>query len=750
SNAGEKSAASEQNGINPMTRNASLGLRTYIDELDNNLQRSNYVISQFLGPNANRKDDGNFNQSENPHVFNLVLSVSIQHFLHGDDVEGDLPPNKRKLFGLVISGEEERGVFDAVKSPHLRLHVAKDDNRCLQDIILDAEVVALVLEKSAEYIVSGATTGKHEVVGADPYPEPKGFGDLMCKMAQLQNTPLIKRGGLFGLRAKDAAPKEIYTKLSESLINVSKRIRHSLLWLDLHKKTDDQQTGVKISAEIKHLFNGQLRSRGGSRELEMDSMTESMLQSRWSSYGLVIHNRSTKGSPQLLNASIISRACALFINCFYDRDFNWLDELTKQVHSQKGQSVYDLAAEIITSQIFKEVIWAREQTRYKDSKMDAQDSAKIQGTQTLMLKGLDQAQQIPETSRLCQIATTQLDPRNTLKDEHPLSLRYIDPYLGVSSISQLLLKKGSNNPEQVFPETALKGIPNILAPMLLQRWRLACFTETTGNQKQEALDINSNSDSPRSTTYGIYLHARRVIEAAFWVLFTQNKSVKLVDKDLNNTNTPFDLLVTRELIPHHLDLPHHFIQFAEGDKKDKNIFINDPEAGWYLAANYEARSFMAQIMPELPSVKYGDSKLDAMWRGKIQAEKDKKPSKGTYEANMIHAFALYLSKMVDELESDAINTPLWYPAVKELASELTTKVNGLSDTVSPLKTLGSIQLMVNRAVATYQISTPTAISRLKNLFIERPVYFYSRESQNSDGVRWQRGWPLKGEAWQYI
>lgn len=749
SNAGEKSAASEQNGINPMTRNASLGLRTYIDELDNNLNRSNYVISQFLGPTANRKDDGNFNQAENPHVFNLMLSVSVQHFLHGDDVEGQLPPNKRKLFGLIVTDQEEHGVFDAITSPHLRLHVAKDDNRCLQDIILDAEAVALVLEKSAEYILSGATTGKHAVVGADPYPEPKGFGDLMCKMAQLQNTPLIKRGGLWGVGAKEAAPREIYLKLSESLIEVSKRIRHSLLWLDLHKKTDDQPSGVKISAEIKHLFNGQLISRGGHRELEMHIANEQMLQTRWSSYGLEVYNRSIKGSPQLLKASVISKACALFINCFYDTDFNWLDELTRQHHNQKGQSIYDLAAEIITSQIFKEVIKAREQSRQKAFKKDAQDSAKIQRPQTLMLKGLDQAQQLPETSRLCQIATTQLDPKNALKEEHPLSLRHIDPYLGVSSISQLLPKKGSNNAEHVFPETALKGIPNILAPMLLQRWRLACFTETTGNQKQEALDVNSHSDSPRSTTYGIYLHARRILEAAFWVLFTQNKSVKLTQKDISNTGSPFDLLVKRELKPHHLDLPNHFIQFAEGDKKGHNVFINDPETGWYLAANYSARAFMAQIMPELPSVKYGDSKLDAMWRGKVQAE-TKEPFKGTYEANMIHAFALYLTKIVEELKPNAGKIPLWYPALKELAAELTTKVKGLSDTTSPVQIMGTIELMQDGSPQSYRVVTPKAINALKGLFIEQPVYFYSRNDQASEEFRWQRVWPLKGEAWQYI
>ena len=174
--------------------------------------------------------------------------------------------------------------------------------------------------------------------------------------------------------------------------------------------------------------------------------------------------------------------------------------------------------------------------------------------------------------------------------------------------------------------------------------------------------------------------------------------VNSTQKDISNTGSPFDLLVKRELKPHHLDLPNHFIQFAEGDKKGHNVFINDPETGWYLAANYSARAFMAQIMPELPSVKFGDSKLDAMWRGKVQAE-TKEPFKGTYEANMIHAFALYLTKIVEDLKPNSQNP--FMAALKELAAELTTKVKGLSDTTSPVQSVGAIELSL------IHISEPT-------------------------------------------
>ena len=743
SNASDKSAAREHAGINPMTRNASLGLRTYINELESSLTRSNYVISQFLSQNnIPRKDNGNFNQSENPHVFNLILATSIQHFLHGDGVKTQFEASsKRKLFGLIATGEEAHGVFDALSSAHLRFRVAKDDNRCLQDMVLDAEVMALALEKGAEYIKPGAD--QFSVKGGGKYVEPQGLRELLCKVASLERVTLIKRGGMLGMGAKEVAPDEVYKKLTDSLLKVAQIARQSLLWLDNHKKTDDHPTGVKISAAIQHLFEGRLVAKGGHRELEMQAASEQMLDSRWGAYQLKIANKQAGGTVLPERTPKISQAFTLFTNIFCKSEFSFLDELNKQMDSQRGASVYDLAAQIMAGQVYEEVIAARNESRQKEYKNDIQDSQILSASKILMLKGLDQSEQTPETSRLCRVSAEKLDPKNALKDEHPLSLRRIDPYLGVKSISQLLTQKGAKEPELVFPETALKGIPNILAPMLLQQWRLACFE----HGKQPALVANSPGESPRSTPYGIYLHGRRIVEAGFWLLFTRDRRVKLIE-----TNTDgIDQLVKNELRRKGQEAPRYMIQLNEGEYKGQAILVNDPQTGWYLAANVAARKFLASIMPELPSVKYGDSQLDAMWRGKIQAEKTR-PDKDSYDANLIQVFAEYLRRTIQQSDVNQSNLPLWHHALKDLTDELESKVNGLIDSAkgrSEFDVVGNIILSNSTGVSSYVVETPRQIQYLQGLFIPKPVYFHTRDPLSKE-LQWQRVWPLKGEAWQYV
>ena len=128
SSIGDKSAARKQGDISPMTRNASLGLRTYITELEGNAH-SDYVIAQFLGDKPARRDNGNFNQHENTHVFNLMLATAVQQFF-----ERPLARTKGKLLAFVAKGREQQGVVNAASSAHLRLYTG-DNCRTLQELI---------------------------------------------------------------------------------------------------------------------------------------------------------------------------------------------------------------------------------------------------------------------------------------------------------------------------------------------------------------------------------------------------------------------------------------------------------------------------------------------------------------------------------------------------------------------------------------------------------------------------------------
>ena len=491
---GNQSAASSKDGIDPMTRNSALGLRTYLDELTT-LQRANYVVAQFSGPKAVRADDGNFNQTENKHVFNLVLATSIQHFLHGDDVDGAKEGTKeRKLFGLLASNtEESNGIFNARTSPHLRVRVGENDNRSLEDLILDAEIVALALEKGAEYILPGKEQFK--VKGATAHKEPVMLRDLLKEVASQTATPTVKRGVI--LKLLEVAPDAVYKKLFASMTELAVTLRRSLLWLDAHKISKENPAGIKLKPVI-HLFAVN----------DFSPIDEIALKARWDAYGLKV--RSKDGNTDLRSSPPRAQAFSLFLNIFSSAN-NLDEELRKALVHQEGEDPYKVTAQLLAAHVYKEVIEARNEARHKEFQLDNVDKRPVDGDTSVMLRGNVDVGQNPETSRLCHISGRL--SKNSFEDEHPLNLRLIDPYYGVSSIDVLLKGAKKDGGGQVFPETAIKGIPNILAPMFLQKWRLECGEIQSSGQKKSL--VGQLSEAPSSTSYGLYLHGRRVIEAPF-------------------------------------------------------------------------------------------------------------------------------------------------------------------------------------------------------------------------------------------
>lgn len=142
---GRTSAARAEADVDPKARNSSLGLHEYLDELSGKtyagvpgLKKSTYAFVQAMEhwPEEKRIDDGNFDQSENRHVLNLVQASAVQAFLGLG--EGGAPNGE--LYSLkTTSAAENRGLFDAASSPHMRFWAGKNDSRQLVDLIADAE-----------------------------------------------------------------------------------------------------------------------------------------------------------------------------------------------------------------------------------------------------------------------------------------------------------------------------------------------------------------------------------------------------------------------------------------------------------------------------------------------------------------------------------------------------------------------------------------------------------------------------------
>lgn len=749
----DKSAAGTDNGINPMQRNAMLGLRTYLDE-SKKFKKSNYVISQFVIDKTQtlpeREDNGNFNQHETKHIYNLVLANSIQHFLSNDNPSLDdafkaptldNPEQGRHILGLLLGEEERKGIFDATTSPHLRLHIAKDDNRSLQNVFMDANMTAFVLEKAAEAIKAASVSDKQEMKvksGDEASPAPEGFKNLLEAISVALGKEVKKTPKFFGLGkivGKDDKIRtfqiDVYIGLANSLIHIATRLSESISWLYDHKvdSNTNQKTGFQFTPP---------------------NLTKEW-ETNWQHYGFKNMIRRSKNIPIIHNDGAednknkTAQAFFLFENIFFDgheknrKGYTAKFDLENAIKAQPQKTAYDIAAELITKQIFEEVRAVRSITLITD----IQDNQTDKRTK-LMLKN----DVMKQHTKAQQSLTARLATVEGLYQDIQSDYEMLDPYLGIprNGIEQLRAKT------IIFPETALKGIPNIIAPLLLQKWRLDLFDKNQETWKVSSPSPLTADDSLFSTEYGVYLHARRIIEAAFWLLFTSNTSVKLETLS-DSSQDLFSELLKEELDKFNTLKPLKFyIQSNDSKTKGMPLFLYDDKMGWYLAANKTARQFLAEVMPELPSVKYGHSKLDSLWRGEeYQTKPTAKPE--TYDTGVINAFLGYLQQISNNPQL-AENKPTWLKACDDLIRDLEGKgfISAdlknvrLEDSKEPLPLLGQ---KVGITLKTLQGAESASLA---NLAITNPIFYYKTDNNDNLSPLQPKEllWPLKGEAWQYL
>ncbi len=744
----DPSAAGTKNGISPMQRNAMLGLRSYLEE-SKIFTQSNYVISQFVTNQAppEREDNGNFNQHETKHVYNLILANSIQHFLSTDSLDDnfkapnlDNPKQGRQILGLLLGEGEEKGIFDATKSPHLRLHIGKDDNRSLQEIFMDANMTAFVLKKAAEAMRAARDSRRHElqVVGADqssPLPT-----ELKRLLAAIDPSKVITEKGFMdkikSFRSSDDVPDkfqpEVYTNLASSLENIATRLQFSIDWLYEHKvdTATHQKTGFIFKPE------------NLTKEWEVNWKEYSFRDLKRRAHANTI---IVDGDGKAINSNKIAQAFFLFENIFFAGQTNSRNgytvvfDLDKAKAAQPQKSIYDVAAELITKQIFEEVRAARVTNPIDDSQDVNTDTKRTK----LMLKADVMRQHAKSKKSL----TPRLATIEGLYQDIQSDYEMIDPYLGISasSIEQLRAKT------IVFPETALKGIPNIIAPLLLQNWRLELFDKNKEVWSAHRPDPLTTDDSLSSTDYGVYLHARRIIEAAFWLLFISNSSVQLAT--LGDDSQGFiSTLLKKELAEFKLRNIKYYIHSNDTKTKGMPLFLYDDKIGWYLAANQTARQFFASIMPDLPSVKYGHSKLDSLWRGEeYETQPTAKPE--TYDTGVISAFLGYLNELSHNPQF-ANNKPTWLKACDDLVADLQSKgfmSNNLANT--SLQNSGiALPLLGQQAGITLKTLKGVENASLANLAIPNPILYYKTDTNDNMSPLQPKEllWPLKGEAWQYL
>ena len=756
-----KSAAHTLGALSPMKRNAALGLRTYKQELSG-FTRSNYVITQFLSGQqpkpAKRPDDGNFEQSEHKHVFNLVLANAIQNFFYVPS------PTVGQLMTLKARGEEVNGVFNAATSVNLRFlrlfldadANVKKDEVSLEELMINTELVALVLEKAALFIDKGSKQFK--VPKADSAKEPSGLRSFIETLYIKNHGALPKDNALLSSVTNfftTSVPKHLdttYEKLSNKLKEQADTLRKSLIWLRDHIESEQNKTGLKTSQSIQPLT-----SVTTTPEEEEKQLIKEVHKNVYWPNELVIKNMQAKSDKPMVIAQTdkITLAFYIFLNTFYKQEQNVINdghetELTERIKkAEQRTDSYGIAAQLLTEKIYDQIIKARERLTKPEHNADEQPAKE-------MLNGFNTLSTTQDNHVFFKFAQNDLGllDNGQTEEEHPYSIRYLDPFLGIQNVRDLIKQPSQPEAKGIFLETALKGVPNIIAPLLVQKWRLTLLSDPQIQQDLSFTNKESltKSEPPLSTPYGIYLHARRVIEAAFWLLFNQDNRVLLVSNDsptegsfVNIINSELKKYEDTNLHPEGLKPLKYFIKSTVNGRP---LFLYDDTYGWYLAANKTARQFFASIMPELPSVKYGHSKLDSLWRGEeYQTKPMSKPE--TYDTGLINAFLGYV-KQFSELQT----SPQWSNVIQDLINDLSSKGFSPIDLKNLSVRVDDIKLPFNGRADALELKSLENIKNtsLSSLAIPNPIFYYKTDNNGNLSPLQPKEllWPLKGKAWEHL
>lgn len=614
------SAARDRDGVDPRARNSSLGLHTYYDELSGSgrlgkprLKKSTYVLSQSMPqwPQEKRLDDGNFDQRENRHVLNLVQANAIQAFLGLGSVKGGAPHGS--LYGIKTTAPAElRGQFDAARSPHMRFWAGANDSRQLVDLVADAEATAFALEKGGR-VLATADDGSLQLKGVtNKLRDQPGLDRFAIAVSESLGKGSVKRGWF---PKRETAPDEVFKQLGAAMIDLANQMRSSLVWIDGHcvaraGAEADFVSGV-TGCTSNHLFGAP--EFGNTKQRLTDIDNNERLQDAWKALALVVTNLS---GQNMAGAPPVSQGFALFNALFapgstkaggIDPVDGLIAEFSEERKVSKTDAGTTVAARVIGSSLHRLVFAARNEVRSKDSVLDdRQRSREVESGGGVPMLSLDPGLTGTPVDD-CRLVEVKLneeknDKADPFSPSHPMSLAYIDPYGGLTlnNANQLSFAGYS------FPEHGLRGIPNIAAPQLLQKWRIEKCRPRT-DEEREAAFFTEHDGRLRATKAGIYLHARRINEAALWLIVSADSRVEFVPDLFNESNrsSAFARLLQKELaLSANERLPALvFNPNPDSANAGKPIFMWSGET-WYLAANSAARTFFGSLIAELPSVRY--------------------------------------------------------------------------------------------------------------------------------------------------
>lgn len=753
-----RSAAQDRDGVDPTLRNAALGLHAYHGELSGaenakyRLKQSSYVLAQSMrewGATL-RPSSGDFDQPEHPHVLNIVLASAAQSFFGIGP--GNL--NAGRLYALKsVDAGENRGQFSPDTSPHLRFHAGADDNRQLRDLWADAEAAAFVLDACGR-ILGATRNGVLSLQGVGDLGSWSGLDQFALELTRMLGREAVKYG-LPMFKKRETAPDSVFHELGKALQDRALQLRQTLVWLDAHVPSGQASGNAPTLSDFapRHLFVLDTPSPlGPTRTGVVPVHDEVRLREPWAALKVVVPGPR---GEDLTNSPVHAQAIALLWSVLADRPVGagntvppigqLLVDLRAEERIEQGGAQSGIAARVLARAIHQQVIARRGQHRLKAGVKDAQQlSSESRGP---MLR-LDLPGQPIADSRHLQlkldddaVGDKAVDP---MDPAHPLSLEYLDPYMGLTQDrNERVVMAG-----HVFIEHGLKGIPNVIAPRLLQQWRLSRCAPRLVEDRNEPLYTVRNG-RVRATQPGIYLHARRVIEAGFWLLVSANRQVEWVEDIFDRTPEenapPFSALVRAEMAmgPARAGNGLGALVFSSKKGKDagKPVLLWDGET-WFLAANWAAREFFARLVPQLPSVRYRYRPENVLRLAEVPDE-TKSTGLDRYFARQVLALRTTLNQRQQMLGEVEPSLALLNTALEHIQRELPAPAKNSAVVEEGAAT---VLLLKGRDAqpSSLEVRPPQALKKVLQFVCDPVVVFVDKHNQPNGML------PLKAEAWNWL
>lgn len=581
-----------------LQRNTSFAIRNFKGQLSSQ-DRSASVSSVFIQsapqwPIIERPSAGDFDQPEHPHVINLIAAHAVQQAF-----EGKTFSNGRMYVPVVHTKvEANRGQFSPLYSEHLTFaHSSREHVEPLWNLILCSDMTAYILSVAADVLdkYDQGDFEKYSKVDNLTAKSPQYIAilSLLNRLREAQGIEFEStKGGMFGIGKKQYTPNKIAKALAEALRKNSKQLKDSLEWIN-KLSVQEGSTGIQP------VFNEYLFSSVKGTELA----TAEKYKQIWDKVvniseqtnimkGEIAESRALKTLQDMLEQTAPDQEKIVQESKSAGR-LNSLDQqiadlLTRQLYRilrrKYIKPITDIK-QLFPASEFEQKIQPTDlsKTNLPVTPIDGSAYGSFEWDSTLTGEGAEWAE---------------VDVR------HPRTLHWLEPYRNTQIYS------GNHVSDVQVCEEGVPGVPNILSNFLIQEWRFNGYTAGSIISALHAKNPTRNNENIfysknnhfQSSQLGLYLHAQRVIEAAFWLLVSGSSEIQFKDFDLSSPETSYQKWLAQELKNKGWGTKIGMI--CANNEKETPLFLWNGLL-WCLAANRDAELYFQNLLNkrELPSLR---------------------------------------------------------------------------------------------------------------------------------------------------